>query len=148
VLEQTELARAGDGLGARGHAELPEDHARVRADRVEGDIELGGDLPLRETATVALRGLLSPSRRVSTYRIQKLREGHQVIPKGSRRPLPVGGGPRNPEWFREDFVAMLELLREGKIHPVVAERMPLTDARRAHELLESAASKGKLVLVP
>jgi NADPH:quinone reductase-like Zn-dependent oxidoreductase len=100
------------------------------------------------TATVALRGLLSPSRRVSAYKIQKLREGQQLIPKGSRRPLPVGGGPRNPEWFREDFQALLELLRRGEIHPVVAERLPLTEARRAHELLESAASKGKLVLVP
>jgi NADPH:quinone reductase len=100
------------------------------------------------TATVALWGLLSPRRRVSAYRIQKLREGHQVVPMGSRRPLPVGGGPRNPDWFREDFAALLELLREGKIHPVVAERLPLTDARRAHELLEQSASVGKLVLVP
>ena len=100
------------------------------------------------TATVALWGLLSPRRRVSAYRIQKLREGHQVIPRGVRRPLPVGGGPRDPDWFREDFRALLELLRRGEIHPVVAERMPLTDARRAHELLESAAAKGKLVLVP
>jgi NADPH:quinone reductase len=100
------------------------------------------------TATVGLWGLLSPRRRVSAYRIQKLREGHQVIPRGARRPLPVGGGPRNPEWFREDFRALLELLREGKIHPVVAERLPLSEARRAHELLESSAGKGKLVLVP
>ena len=100
------------------------------------------------TATVALWGLLSPRRRMSAYRIQKLREGHQVIPRGSRRPLPVGGGPRDPEWFREDFRALLELLREDKIHPVVAERLPLTDARRAHELLERTAATGKLVLVP
>jgi NADPH:quinone reductase len=100
------------------------------------------------TASVALWGLLSPRRRVFAYRIQKLREGHQVIPRGSRRPLPVGGGPRDPEWFRDDFRALLELLREGKIHPVVAERLPLSEARRAHELLESAAAKGKLVLVP
>jgi hypothetical protein len=41
------------------------------------------------TATVALWGLLSPRRRVSAYRIQKLREGHQLVPMGSRRPLPV-----------------------------------------------------------
>jgi NADPH:quinone reductase-like Zn-dependent oxidoreductase len=100
------------------------------------------------TAIVALRGLFSPNRQVSAFRIQKLRKGHQVLPFGSRRPLPVGGGPRNPEWFREDFRALLELLRQRKIQPVIAERLPLTDARRAHELLESSAAKGKLVLVP
>jgi NADPH2:quinone reductase len=101
------------------------------------------------TAAVSLWALLSPRRRVLVYRVQKLRVGHQVLPvSGFRRALPVGGGPRNPEWFREDFRALLELLREGKIHPVVAERLPLSDARRAHELLESSADKGKLVLVP
>lgn len=60
----------------------------------------------------------------------------------------MGGGPRYPEWFREDFVEMLELLRADKIHPVVAERLPLSEARRAHALLKSTAAKGKIVLVP
>ena len=46
------------------------------------------------------------------------------------------------------FLALLELLRRGEIHPVVAERLPLSDARRAHELLERSAATGKLVLVP
>ena len=81
------------------------------------------------TATVALWGLLSPRRRVLAYRIQKLRIHHQ-------------------DWFREDFRALLELLRRGEIHPVVAERLALTDARRAHELLERSAATGKLALVP
>jgi NADPH2:quinone reductase len=81
------------------------------------------------TASVALWGLLSPSRRVLAYRIQKLRIHHQ-------------------DWFREDFLALLELLRRREIHPVVAERLPLSDARRAHELLERTAATGKLVLVP
>ena len=101
------------------------------------------------TAGVALWGWLSPRRRVAAYHIQKLREGRQVLPVGGRRrALPVGGGPRDPEWFREDFLALLELLGADKIHPVIAERLPLSDARRAHELLESSAAKGKLVLVP
>ena len=100
------------------------------------------------TAAVAILGLLSPNRRVSAYRIQKLREGRQVLPRGSRRPLPVGGEPRDPQWFREDFQALIELLRQGKIHPTVAERLPLSEARHAHEMLESSAAKGKLVLVP
>jgi NADPH2:quinone reductase len=81
------------------------------------------------TGSVALWGLLSPRRRVLAYRIQKLRIHHQ-------------------DWFREDFLALLELLRRGAIHPVVAERLPFTDARRAHELLERTAATGKLVLVP
>lgn len=101
------------------------------------------------TAAVSLWGLLSPRRRVLVYRVQRLRKGRQVLPvSGFRRALPVGGGPRNPDWFREDFRTLLDLLRDGTIQPVVAERLPLSDARRAHELLESSADKGKLVLVP
>ena len=81
------------------------------------------------TGLVVLWSLLSPRRRVLGYRIQKLRIHHQ-------------------DWFREDFGTLLELLRRGAIHPVVAERLPLSEARRAHELLESSASTGKIVLVP
>jgi NADPH2:quinone reductase len=93
-------------------------------------------------ATVWLSGKLSPRRRVSSYHVQKYRE------RSTRRDGAVGGEPMNPEWFREDFAALVELLREGKINPLVAERLPLSDARHAHEMLESAAAKGKLVLVP
>ena len=101
------------------------------------------------TAAVAFWGLLSPSRKVMAYRIQKLREGHQLVPVSRRSPARlVGGGPRDPEQFREDFAALLELLRARRIHPVIAERLPLSQARRAHELLDSSAEKGKLVLVP
>lgn len=85
------------------------------------------------TACVAIRGWLSPRRRVLAYRIQKLRP---------RR------GPRDPASFREDFLQLLTLLRAGKIHPAVAERLPLGEARRAHERLNLTASVGKLVLVP
>ena len=81
------------------------------------------------TVIVTLWGTLSPRRRAMGYRVQKLRIPHQ-------------------DWFSEDFKVLLELLREDKIHPVVAERLPLSDARRAHEMLESSAAKGKLVLVP
>ena len=87
-------------------------------------------------------GKLSPRRRVLKYQIQKFRD-HARWRDGA-----AGGEPRDSDWFQEDFRALLELLRRGEIHPVVAERLPLTDARRAHELLETSASKGKLVLVP
>jgi NADPH:quinone reductase len=92
--------------------------------------------------TLFLWSKLSPRRQVSPYHVQKYRD------TGKQRGGAVGGEPMDPEQFREDFQALLGLLREGRIHPVVAERLPLSEARRAHELLESSASKGKLVLVP
>jgi NADPH:quinone reductase len=91
---------------------------------------------------VWLWGKLSPRRRVFSYHVQRWRE------RAAMRPGSVGGEPMDAESFRDDFGTLIELLREDKIHPVVAERLPLAEARHAHELLESAASKGKLVLVP
>jgi NADPH:quinone reductase len=85
---------------------------------------------------------LSPRRRVFAYHVQKYRD------TATRRPGAVGGEPFDPAAFREDFGTLIGLLREGKIHPIVAERLPLSEARRAHELLESSAANGKLVLVP
>jgi NADPH:quinone reductase len=93
-------------------------------------------------ATVWLWAKLSPRRSAMKYQIQRFRD------TAERRPGAVGGVPRDPEWFQEDFTALTDMLRRGDIHPIVAERLPLTQARHAHELLDSAASTGKLVLVP
>ena len=78
----------------------------------------------------------------ASVQVQKFRARDQM------RLGAAGGEPHDAVAFREDFSALVKLLREGKIHPVVAERLPLAEARHPHELLESAASKGKLVLVP
>jgi NADPH2:quinone reductase len=91
---------------------------------------------------VFLLGALSPRRKVMKYQIQRFRDAAR------QREGAVGGEPRYPEWFEEDFRALVDLLRRGEINPVVAERLPLTEARHAHEILESSAAKGKLVLVP
>jgi NADPH:quinone reductase-like Zn-dependent oxidoreductase len=53
---------------------------------------------------------------------------------------------RHPEWFEEDLSTLFGLLAEGEIHPIVAQRLPWTEARRANELLEQGAVQGKLVL--
>jgi NADPH:quinone reductase-like Zn-dependent oxidoreductase len=101
------------------------------------------------TGGLWLWSMLSPRRHACAYRIQKLYDGSQVLPMASGRPArPVGGAPRYRDWYEEDFAVLIDLLRADKIHPVVAERLPLTEARHAHELLESSASKGSLVLVP
>jgi NADPH:quinone reductase len=45
------------------------------------------------------------------------------------------------------LIALLELLRQDKIEPIIAERIPLEEAARAHELLGSGAVTGKIVLL-
>jgi NADPH2:quinone reductase len=80
-------------------------------------------------AVVVALGLVTPGKRVGMYRIAKLRDRH-------------------PDWFRHDLQELIRLLRDGSINPVVVERIPLADARRAHELLETSAARGKIVLIP
>ena len=52
----------------------------------------------------------------------------------------------HPEWFREDLATLFGMLSEGRIRPVVAEVLPLAEARRAHERIEAGDARGKLVL--
>ncbi len=52
-----------------------------------------------------------------------------------------------PEFFRQDLIALFDLVKERKIEPMVAQRFPLVEARRAHELLGKGGVTGKIVLV-
>jgi len=86
----------------------------------------------RGTATFGLYivgGWLLPGRkRVIPYSIQTLKR-------------------LKPAWFRQDLIDLLVLLQQQKIKPLIAHRLPLTEARHAHELLEKGGVAGKLVLV-
>src|SRR5690242_3590102 len=52
-----------------------------------------------------------------------------------------------PALFREDLMALLNLLQQQKIKPLVARSFPLIEARAAHELLGKGGVTGKIVLV-
>ena len=52
-----------------------------------------------------------------------------------------------PALFRQDLLALLELLQQQRIKPLIAHRFPLADARRAQELLAKGGVIGKIVLV-
>jgi NADPH2:quinone reductase len=74
-------------------------------------------------------GLLLPGRkRVVPYSIQWLKR-------------------LRPAWFRQDLTALLDLLGQQKIRPIIAQRLPLVEARQAHELLGKGGVTGKIVLV-
>ena len=53
-----------------------------------------------------------------------------------------------PELFRQDLIVLLDLLRQQKIKPLIAQRFPLAEARHAQELLADGGVIGKIVLVP
>jgi NADPH2:quinone reductase len=53
-----------------------------------------------------------------------------------------------PAWFRQDLLTLLDLLKQGKIKPLIAQRLPLKAARRAHEMLGEGGVLGKIVLIP
>lgn len=59
----------------------------------------------------------------------------------------TGVKEQHPQWFREDIAALFELLLSKKIKPVISHRLPLSKAAYAHELLNTAAVGGKIVLM-
>src|SRR5256884_5000199 len=46
------------------------------------------------------------------------------------------------------FRSLFDLLQQQKIKPLIAERLPLVEARHAQELLGKGGVIGKIVLVP
>jgi NADPH:quinone reductase-like Zn-dependent oxidoreductase len=75
--------------------------------------------------------------------------GGRLLP-GRRRVVPYSIQwlkRARPALFRQDLAALFELLRERKIEPLIAERLPLAAARQAHERLGQGGVPGKIVLV-
>jgi NADPH:quinone reductase-like Zn-dependent oxidoreductase len=70
----------------------------------------------------------------------------RLIPDGKQVPLTPDLG-KEKAWYLETLAELLDLLAAGKIKPVVADRIPLVEAARAHERLERGGYAGKVVLV-
>jgi len=72
-----------------------------------------------------------------------------ILP-GRRRVLPYSIQTLKrlkPELFRQDLGVLLGLLEQRKVHPVIARRFPLSEARLAQETLAQGGVVGKIVLV-
>ena len=92
----------------------------------------GGRHPYRALAIfgvyIAASHVLPGRRRVVPYSIQTLQR-------------------MRPAWFREDLSALFGMLERREIEPLIAARMPLSQARRAQEVLGEGGVLGKIVLV-
>jgi NADPH:quinone reductase-like Zn-dependent oxidoreductase len=93
----------------------------------------GGRHPIRESAILGwyiLRNWFLPARRsMVPYSIQWLMR-------------------LKPAWFRHDLLTLFDLLQQKKIKPLIAQRLPLCQARQAHEFLGRGGVIGKIVLIP
>ena len=84
---------------------------------------------IRIVALYIIGGLVLPGRRrVVLYSIQWLKR-------------------LRPSLFHQDLITLFDLLKQHKIKPLIAQRLPLAEARHAHELLGSGGVTGKIVLV-
>jgi NADPH2:quinone reductase len=143
---------------------------RLTGDGVDAVFDaIGGDNLWRS------REALREGGRVVTYGFQsKMREGRMVSGSGGRHPIRESAelgsfivrnwfkpgrksmAPYSIQWlmrlkprlFRHDLLTLLNLLKEGKIKPLIAQRLPLEQARRAHEMLGEGGVLGKIVLLP
>jgi NADPH:quinone reductase len=86
----------------------------------------GGNVAL-EFMQLKLWNILPNGKKVEFYSIGDMRKKH-------------------PDWFKEDLMELFEMLKAGKIKPVIAECLSLRDAEKAHRLIESALVKGRIVL--
>lgn len=84
---------------------------------------------IRIFALYILAGLVLPGRKhVVLYSIQWLKR-------------------LRPSLFRQDLIALFDLLKKQRIKPLIAQRFQLAEAGRAHALLGSGGVTGKIVLV-
>jgi len=72
--------------------------------------------------------LIPDGRRCDWYNVTNLRKEH-------------------PDWFQADLKALLDLLSQQKIKPLIASRLPLREAAQANKMIEDAKFSGKIVLL-
>lgn len=54
---------------------------------------------------------------------------------------------RNKRPFMDDLAILFSLLEDGKIKPIIAKKLPILEAAKANELLESGQVSGNIVLM-
>jgi NADPH2:quinone reductase len=139
------------------NTDFVEEIRRLTGDGVDAVFDgIGGDNLWRS------RDALCEGGRVVTYGFQsKMRRGRIATGSGGRHPIRESAelgwfivrnwfkpGRKSmvpysiqwwmrfrPAWFRDDLRTLLDLLKQKKIKPLIAERLPLEEARRAHEML-------------
>jgi NADPH:quinone reductase len=169
LLTQLVRARGGHVLATTSTEEKAELARAAGADEVvvgyQGFAERVRDLSDGEGAAVVYDGV---GRTTFDAGLTALRPGGRMVVYGaaSGQPEPLelirlaGHGSlfvqrptlatytRTPEMLRERAGAVLEMVAAGRLDVRIGARLPLAEARRAHEDLEARRTTGKLILLP
>ncbi len=72
--------------------------------------------------------------------------GYNLLPNG-KKIQGYGTHRLGVELFKEDWNTLFKLLGEGKIKPIIAARLPILDAAKGYQMLESGQVSGNVVLL-
>ena len=92
-------------------------------------------------------GYANPGSYAATFRLLGRVLLYNLQPNGKSAAYYGTGASRfNRRPFLEDWAALFKLLEEGKIKPVIMQKLPLLEAAQANALLESGQVIGNIVL--
>ena len=103
----------------------------------------GGRLVWLGSAAVDKQGLrVAPLSMAMTFLLRLLPDGKRA----PRCPTMAKYAQAHPNWYRTTLTELLDALATHQLEPVIAQRIPLVEAAKAHELLERGGHTGKVVL--
>ena len=104
----------------------------------------GGRLVWLGSAAVEDHGIwIGLTSELASWTLRLLPDGKRV----PRCPTMDKHAEANNDWYRATLTDLLTSTANGDLNPVVAERIPLLEASRAHEQLERGGRAGKYVLI-
>jgi NADPH2:quinone reductase len=139
-LHAAQLQSAGASVLQRSAADVDLGNARVRL-----TVDLAEPKEANVTTRRSAEGHRRESAELARYIVQNwFKPGRRwMVPYSIQWMMRL-----KPAWFRQDLLTLLDLLKQGEIKPVITRRLPLEDARRAHEMLGEGGVLGKIVLLP
>ena len=138
------LTLTGDGVDAVfdpiGGAHLRQSFKTLRK---------GGRLVAYGVSSVVTQGSNMATFLAQSLAMVGLIQWWSLLPNGKHASLYTIGTDRSmKQQLQKDLAMLLALLAEGKIQPVIAQRLPLEQVAYAHKLLEASQVEGKIVLLP
>jgi NADPH:quinone reductase len=110
---------------------------------------VGGAYMMKNIAILAPEGRLAQiaflqGSKIADFDVMPIMQKRLTLTGSTLRPRPLALKAAIAEVLRTEVWPLLD---DGKVKPIIHATFPLEDARRAHELMESSAHAGKILLL-